>query len=73
MAPVLERLGGGGELTHLGSLLPMSICGCWSSFMTHGGLSYVGGRLCLWVVSFIFWVVVVAVRSLVVVGIHGQS
>ena len=64
MAPVLERLGGGDELTHLGSSLPMSICGCWS---------YVGGRLHLWVVGFVFGVVVVVVWSLVVVGICGQS
>ena len=38
VAPVLERwLGGGGELTHLGSSLPVSAHGCWSSFMTRGG------------------------------------
>ena len=73
MAPVLEILGGGGELTHLGSSLPVSVCGCWLSFMTHGGWSYVGGRLRLWVAGFIFWAVVVVVQLLVVIGVHGQS
>ena len=73
VAPVLEILGGGGELTHLGSSLPVSVCGCWSSFTTHGGWSYVGGRLRLWVAGFVFWAVVVAVWSLVVIGICGRS
>jgi len=49
----------------------MSVHGCWPSFTSHG--LYVGGRLRLWVVGFVFWVVVVAVGSLVVVGIRGQS
>jgi len=73
VAPVLEILAGGGELTHLGSSLPVSIRGCWLSFMTRGGWSYVGGHLHLWVAGFVFWVVVVAVWSLVVIGVRGRS
>ena len=73
VAPVLEILGGGGELTHLGSSLPMSVHGCWSSFTTRGGWSYVGGHLCLWVAGFVFWAVMVAVQSLVVIGVRGRS
>ena len=38
-----------------------------------GSSLYVGGHLCLWVVGFIFWVVMVAVWSLVFVGNHEGS
>jgi len=47
---------------------PYVAAGCRSS---RG--SYVGGRLHLWVVGFVFLVVMVAVGSLVVVGIRGRS
>ena len=54
----------------------MSVRGTWPSFVSwavigSGGhsLSFVGGRLCLWTVIFIFWPVVVMGHLWVVVGI----
>jgi len=54
----------------------MSIRGTWPPFMSRavvgsGGcsLSFVGGRLCLWTVIFIFWLVVVTGHLWVVVGV----
>jgi len=75
---VLEKIrGGGSELADLDVLLPVSIRRCWPSFISQavigfGGhlLSFVGGHLCLWVVVFIFWLVVVMGRSWVVIGVR---
>jgi len=65
-----------GDLTHLGWSPPMSVCGTWPSFMSRavigsGGcsLSFVGSRLCLWTVVFVFWLVVVTGHSWVVIGV----
>jgi len=46
--------------THVCSWVQAIICG-------------VGVGCCLWAAVFIFWLVVVALQLLVVVGIHGQS
>ena len=54
----------------------MSIRGTWPSFVSQavigfggGLLSFVGSHLCLWVVVFVFWLVVVMGHLWVVVGI----
>jgi len=49
----------------------MSVRGCWPLFTSRG--SYVGSCLHLWVVGFVVQAVMVAVWSLVVIGICGQS
>jgi len=53
----------------------VSVRGTWPSFVSwvvgSGGhsLLFVGGRLCLWTVVFIFWPVMVMGHSWVVVGV----
>jgi len=74
---MLEKIrGGGSELADLNALLPVSVCRCWPSFMSQavvgfGGhlLWFVGGHICLWVVIFVFWLVVVTRHSWAVIGI----
>jgi len=74
---LMSHVAGRSELAHLGKLLPMSIHGSWPSFMSQvvafivvcGWQSlFVGGSLCLWVVIFVFWPVMVG-WSWVVVGV----
>jgi len=74
---VREDKGGGSELADLNRSSPVSIHRCWPSFVSQvvigfGGclLSFVGGHLCLWVVVFIFWLVVVMGHLWVVIGIR---
>ena len=56
MAPVLEILGGGGELTHLGSSLPMSVvaAGHHSRPMVDGCM-WAAVFVCGWPASFFGW------------------
>jgi len=72
---VLEKIRGGEVSWDMS--LPVSIHRCWLSFVSQvvigfGGrsVSFVGSRLHLWVVIFIFWLVVVMGRSWVVIGIR---
>ena len=56
-----------GELTHLGSLMPVSVRGCLIVRVP----SLLGGRLHLWAVVFVclrWWLVVGGCRMVVVVG-----
>jgi len=72
MAPVVKRWLGGGRWAYS----PQLIVACvrmWLLAVIHEPWFYVGGHLHLWVVSFVFWVVVVAVQSLVVKSVVGSG